>query len=482
MGNTKIIKNASFEQLLTIFVIRVSSSMAYAVFFSGLSLYLTQSLHFQKLTATAIAGLFLSLNYFLPLIGGVFATRVIEYKKLYCLGSFLSFLGCLVLAKSANLFFGLSLFLMNSFVCNVCLNMFVTSMYETHQVTERRIGFVWNYVGMNLGFLGGYFLTGFSTILNSYSNLFYLMALLMLMSFTLALAFIKEPSIASINRTAKYPIAYTVLFMICAVFGIKTILEHGLTSKAYITAASILVQIVMINYVYRKSGIDDKANIIKFVGYSLMSVTFWSAYMITPIAIMQFIQNDVDRVLFGITFAPQWIVNIDSLVILLLAPAFAVLLDRKGGKYKSAISYFQFGFLAAAVSFISLYIGLVSSIGSDKIPVLPVLCYLIFLVLGEIAINPVGNSLIGELIPDGMRGLMTGAWTMNIGIGGLIASYVSSNLILPNVVITGLNRALSARLCHITITIGSILLILTLMLELGLRLQQNRESRIITTS
>ncbi len=476
MGNVGRVGLGSFWQLTTIFVIRVSSSMAYAVFFSGLSLYLTQSLHFQKLAATAVAGLFLSLNYFLPIIGGVFATRVIEYKKLYCLGSFLSFLGCLELAKSYNLYVGLSLFLMNSMVCNVCLNMFVTSLYEKHHITERRVGFVWNFVGMNLGFLGGYFLTGFSTLSNNYTNLFYLMALLMLMSLLLAIAFIKEPASHSINRTAKHPVLYTLVFMICAVFGIKTILEHGLTSKAYITIASIFTQLIMINYVYRKSAQADKTNIIKFFGYSLLSVTFWSAYMLTPIAIMQFIQNDVNRVLFGMTFAPQWIVNIDSIVILLLAPAFAVLLRQKNGTHKSAITYFQFGFLASALGFFSLYIGLATSMGLDKISVLPILFYLIFLVLGEIATNPVGNALIGELIPESMRALMTGAWTMNIGIGGLIASYISSNWILPNVVNSGLNSTFSTNLSHTTLIIGAILLMLTLLLELALRFYPKRET------
>ena len=459
-------KTNSFKQLLAIFIIRVSCSMAFAVFFSGLSLYLIQSLHFQKLTATAIAGLFLSLNYFLPLIGGLFATRVIEYKKLYCLGTFLSCLGCVSLAKNYNLFIGLSLYLMNSLVSNVCLNMFVTSIYEKHQVAERRVGFVWNYIGMNIGFLGGYFLTGFSTILNSYTNLFYLMSLLMLVSFICAFFFIKEPSINTGSRTAKYPIAYTVGFMIFAIVNIKYILEYGLSTKPYITTASILIQFIIMYFVFTKVNQEEKQNIVKFIGYSLMAVVFWSVYMITPIAMMQFIENDVNRIVFGITLAPQWIVNIDSIVILMLAPLFAALLGRKNGQSKSAFVYFQFGFIAAAVSFISLYAGLVTSVGLNTIPMLPVLSYLICLVLGEIAISPVRNSLIGELIPTDMRGLMTGAWTMNIGIGGLMASYISSHWILPNIIASGLNKQISAQLSRVALSIGIGLIVLTVLLEL----------------
>ena len=52
--------NKNIGQITAIFFIQASSSAAFAVFFSGLSLYLTQQEYFTKEAATVITGVFLS--------------------------------------------------------------------------------------------------------------------------------------------------------------------------------------------------------------------------------------------------------------------------------------------------------------------------------------------------------------------------------------------------------------------------------------
>ena len=94
-------------QIIAVFFVQVTSSAAFAVFFSGLSLFLTEKEYYSKESATILTGLFMSFNYFLPLIGGVIVDRIISSKQLYSIGAFFSFLGCLLLAKNTNLFLGL---------------------------------------------------------------------------------------------------------------------------------------------------------------------------------------------------------------------------------------------------------------------------------------------------------------------------------------------------------------------------------------
>ena len=165
-------KNSVVGQIVAIFFIEISSAAAFAVFFSGLSLYLTQKEVHSEYSATLITGLFLSLNYFLPLVGGSIANYLISCKKLYCLGTALSLFGCIILALGNNLYLGLSLFLMSSLVTNVCLKMFITELFDESQVKQRIAAFMWSYVGMNAGFLLGYFISGYSTNHNSYTYLF----------------------------------------------------------------------------------------------------------------------------------------------------------------------------------------------------------------------------------------------------------------------------------------------------------------------
>ena len=209
INESPALKNrAIFKKLIAIFFIQASSASAFAVFYSGLSLYLTKSQNLTSHVATLITGMFLSLNYFLPLIGGLMATHLISYKKLYCLGSSLGFIGCLVLSNKINLYLGLALFLMASLVTNVCLNMFITQMFDSSQVNQRRVAFIWNYIGMNLGFLIGYFLTGLHSISSNYSGIFNIIAIPLCASIILALLFLKEEKIgrASCRERVSSPV------------------------------------------------------------------------------------------------------------------------------------------------------------------------------------------------------------------------------------------------------------------------------------
>lgn len=422
-------------QITSIFFIQASSAAAFAVFFSGLSLYLTQQAHYTKENAAAVTGLFLSLNYFLQLIGGIIANRTITYKRFYGVGSAISAIGCLLLANGINLNVGLSLCLMSSLVTNVCLNMFITSLFTQDQIAERRIAFIWNYIGMNLGFLIGTFLTGYYTIQNNYIHLYGIMSILTSISLTLTLIFIKFENQRDIKKPAILQYGITIAIMLSLSAIIFVLLSHASIAQKYMTITLLIILAYLISHVFKKDA-STKKHIIPYALYSIMSITFWAIYMLTPTAFMQFIENDVQNKILNFTIAPQWIVNIDSIVILILAPCLAVLLKKNKNNNQKPLhttSYFTLAFTFVTFAFFILLLGLSLVVDQGKLPIWVVLGYLILLTTGEIFISPIGNSLIGELIPDSLRGLMTGAWSINIGVGSLFASIIANKLILPAV-------------------------------------------------
>ncbi len=450
-------------QITAIFFIEASSAAAFAVFFSGLSLYLTQQIHYTKENAAIITGLFLSLNYFLQLVGGMIADRIITYKRFYSIGAVTSAAGCFLLAYGINLNIGLSLCLMSSLVTNVCMNMFITTLFTKDQVTERRIAFIWTYVGMNLGFLIGYFLTGYYTILNSYFHLFIAMGILTLVSLGLTLAFIRPSQKNSINKPVYFQYPTTLLIILGLLCFIFTLFNYSSLAQKCMTISLLFLFSCLINYAYKKSSISEKKKIIHYAFYSVIAIFFWTIYMLTPIAFMQIIENDVQNTIFGFTIPPQWFVNIDSIVILIIAPNLAFLLNNRKDSIEkplSTLSYFALAFAFVALAFTTLLIGLFTSIDQGKLPMWIMLGYLIFLTIGEIFISPTGNSLIGELIPESLRGLMTGAWSMNIGIGGLLASLISNKVILPHIDKYGLIRSNLVQFENIMIIICLMLILL----------------------
>ena len=467
-------------QIAAVFFIEASITTAFAVFFSGLSLYLTHKELYSKESAAIMTGLFLSAHYFLQLVGGVIANRLITYKKLYCLGSIMSVVGCVLLAYGANLKVGLSLFLMSSLVTNVCLRMFITRLFDDSQVVGRRIAFVWNYVGMNLGFLMGGFLAGYYTIKNNYFNLYIIMSILIVISVILTLVFIKNTeSDYSIKRSAVSQVSLSSLIMLSLVGLMIILFNYVDAAQKSLTIISIVAFVGLLHYGYRNSALTEKNNFMKFSLYSALSVCFWTIYMLTPTAIMQIIDNDVQQTMFGITIAPQWIVNIDTIVILIGAPTLAYFLNRQTMRNTNLLgtdSYFTRSFLFTTIAFVALLVGLYSFVDQGKLPIIAILAFLIFLTLGEILISPISDSLVGELVPVSMRELMTGISSVKIGIGGLLASSIANKFLLPYVDKDGLVGSNLSHLQGSVIGICVLLAILTATIYFSFARYKTRES------
>ncbi|MDR3490817.1 MAG: MFS transporter [Gammaproteobacteria bacterium] len=454
-------------QIISIFFIQITSTISFAVFYSGLSIYLTQNQFFSKESASLVTGLFLSINYFLPLIGGIIANHFISFKKLYVIGTISNFIGCLLLINN-NLYLGLSLFLMSS-VSNVCLNIFLTQLFTINQKIQRRVAFIWNYVGMNLGFMLGYFLTGFSTITNSYFYLFILMSFLVVLSLILTIIFIKEPKVSSrISKSAWHQIMIGAFIIILLVAVIDMLFHYANVMHNFITGFTIIMFCLIMYYALTKSRHDQKQNLIKFIYFSLLTIIFWTFYMLTPIAIMQLIENSVQRNLFNIYFAPQWFTNINSVVILVFAPILTMLIKSKK-IFNDSENYFTIGFLFVFFGFVLMTLGLYSSIGLAKLSSLSVLGYLVCLTFGELFISAIGDSFIGELIQESLRGLMTGVARVNICIGVLLASTIGNEFVLPYINKGGLSVESSIKLVQFFFIASCLFLLLACLVPLILR-------------
>lgn len=53
-----------------------------------------------------------------------------------------------------------------------CLNMLLSKLYQVDQVGKRQKGFLWNYSGMNFGFILGFTLAGYYELKVNYPMLF----------------------------------------------------------------------------------------------------------------------------------------------------------------------------------------------------------------------------------------------------------------------------------------------------------------------
>ena len=91
---------------------------------------------------------------------------------------------------------------------------------------------------------------------------------------------------------------------------------------------------------------------------TLGSLVFWSLYQMAPNGLQLFAVNNVDRAVWGVEVAPQWIQNINTVVIVVGGPLMSALFARlraRGWKidipqqFAASLILMGFGFLALPV-------------------------------------------------------------------------------------------------------------------------------------
>ena len=416
-------------QIIAIFFIEISSSTAFGIFYSGLSIFLTQQLQFTIHDATIITGIFLSIHYFLQLIGGMIANYLVSYKNLYFFGTLISIWGCGLLALHQDIYLGLSLFLMSSLVTNVCLRMFINNLFDSTDTKKRKVAFIWNFIGINIGCLLGYFISGYSTINENFNIAFLLIAGLLSLAVCLTLLLIVDKQNTYRKTRKASQILIIILILPIIILFLYNIFKFSpFFSKYFLYLATISV-LTLILYSVFKIDVKERNNYLKFMGYSGLSILFWSLYMLTPLVFMQLIQSIVNRSIGGITLAPQWFMYIDSIIILITGPILAFVINRNK-KEMSSLNLYLYGLALCAFGLMILLYGLGSCNHFRILPWSILSCMALFAV-AETLISPLGNALVGELIPPSIQPLMTGFWSMNIGIGILIATFIANTVLLP---------------------------------------------------
>ena len=71
-------------------------------------------------------------------------------------------------------------------------------------------------------------------------------------------------------------------------------------------------------------------------------------------------------------------------------------------------------------------LGIITLAGVHLINPLWILLGYVFLTTAELLISPIGYSMVGRLSPEGKEGILMGVWTLFIGFGAIISSYLAN--------------------------------------------------------
>jgi POT family proton-dependent oligopeptide transporter len=418
-----------------LFFIQIFSTLGYAVLYSSLVLYATRHLHFSDQKATAIMGVFGAFNYGLHLFGGYLGGRFLSNRNLFIGGMVLQVFGCACIAggTEALMYWGLALFLTGSGLNVTCVNMMLTQRYAPED-TRRESAFLWNYAGMNLGFFIGFTVAGIFQSTEDYRNMFLFATIGNALAIVVAAANWKRisdlhtPLLDAGVGHWRLRFAVGIAILVGLVPLVWVLLQYTDSTETIIKVICGLVAAALVWLTIRHPDRLERNNMWAYLILTLGSLVFWSLYQMAPSGLQLFAVRNVDLVVWGVTVSPQWIQNINTVVIVVGGPFFAWAFERlrARGWMIDVPRQFAVSLLLMGAGFLCLPAGIHEADARGLSNFGWLFWSYVFQALGELLISPIGYAMIGKLAPRQYQGIMMGSWMLVTGLASLFANDFSA--------------------------------------------------------
>jgi POT family proton-dependent oligopeptide transporter len=157
----------------------------------------------------------------------------------------------------------------------------------------------------------------------------------------------------------------------------------------------------------------------------VFSAVFWGAYEQSGSTLNLFADRYTRLSMFGRSFPSSWFQSVPAVFVIVLAPLMAALWVRLGSKQPSSPTKFAIGLLFAGFSFLFLIpAATAAQLGTRVSPWWLIGSYFI-MEIGELALSPVGLSVVTKLAPTRIVGSMMGAWFLSIAVGDKLAGWTA---------------------------------------------------------
>jgi POT family proton-dependent oligopeptide transporter len=433
--------SAAPEGAATLFFIQIFSTLGFAVLYSTLVLYATKHLQLSVKAATTLMGVFGAFNYGLHLFGGYLGGRFLSNRNLFVGGMALQVIGCACIATGALALFyvGLALFLTGSGLNVTCINMMLTQRFAPED-PRREGAFLWNYAGMNVGFFVGFSVAGHFQATESYSNLFIFATLGNFVAIILALFNWKTltdrntPLLDATRKQFRLRQLAGIAILIGTVPVVWLMLQRPGMTETLIKGICAAVALTLIYLTVRHPDRRERRNMTAYLILTIGSLAFWSLYQMAPSGLTLFAVHNVNLMIGKVEIQPQWIQNINTVVIALGGPLLASFFPRLRARgWRIDIpKQFATSLILMALGFLILPLGIKLAGVDGKSAFAWLFTSYVLQSAGELLISPIGYAMIGKLAPKQYQGVMMGSWMLVTGLASLFAGDFSGMIPEPS--------------------------------------------------
>jgi len=383
--------------------------------------------------------------YAFTFLGGIFADKILGFKKSLVFGGIVMIIGNLLIAFSPQHFFylGITLSIIGTGFFKPNISSMVGELYREGD-PRRDAGFGLFYSGINIGaLLGGAVCVYFGTS-KDYGWSYAFLSAAVVMFFGLVTFVITKKSLGPIGdspllhlpktkRTSKELFVYIgALISIPLIF--IMIKNTDYTDYFMYTIGPLAILYFMYETYLEKDSKAQKKLIAAFV-FILFSVIFWAFFEQSGGSLALFAKDNLHHNLLGFDSNPNIINNTaNSLFVIIFSPILGLvwLAMAKKNIEPNTVIKFGLGFLFLALAFYVFYYTkfFVDSKGLTSLNVFTIAYFVI--TFGELCLSPIGLSIMTKLSPKRLSGMMMGMWFLASAYGQYAAGLLGAGMSSPD--------------------------------------------------
>ncbi len=222
-------------------------------------------------------------------------------------------------------------------------------------------------------------------------------------------------------------LALGLVIIVIMVPVITWFLHHSSLRNALLLTIGAVMLLTILTLIILQQDPMARKKMIAYLILLIGALSFWIIYAMLPMGLTVFAQYNVDRIVWGMTIAPQWFQNINAVVIVIGGPLMIVFLKKICKHiYFSVPAQFSFSLLITGISMLLLPIGIHFANAQGLVSIHWIFWCYVLQSTGELMIGPIGYAMVGQLASQRLQGIFMGTWMMMVGISGVLSSYLSN--------------------------------------------------------
>ncbi|OAJ33576.1 oligopeptide:H+ symporter [Piscirickettsia salmonis] len=404
-----------------------------------LAVYFVKSLGMSDAESFSVMGAFMALVYGFVSIGGYIGDRVLGTKRTMVFGAIVLAIGYFLLAASVDLpqiiFIALGTICIGNGLFKANPSSLLSKCYKEGD-PKLDGAFTLYYMSINLGSFISMSLT--PTISEHFGwSMAYVVCgvglVIALLNYMVCRHWVDHVgSEAGMKQLSMNKLITVIVGSIIFIFISAYLLEHLKVAHWVLTIVAVSV---VLYYFYETAREDTGYRAKMVVAFILMlvGVVFFVLYMQMPMSLNFFAINNVEHNILGISINPISFQALNPFWIVAISPILAFFYSHFGTKGKDLSMPFKFsvGMFLCAFAFLVLPLGAKFANAQGMVSSNWVILSYLLQSVGELMISGLGLSMVAQLVPQRLMGLVMGIWFLTSATAAVIGGWVSTLTAAP---------------------------------------------------